>query len=180
MSEPWEYYPEVWATKAAFFAWLRGGLRKAIWQFYPPKIIFKKSHLTKPPEGYTGKAKSGAVCALTGVWTGNSKLQVDHIIGEASLRDWSDIESFVRHLCTNDDNMQLVEVEAHKSKSYSERQGISFEDAVFEKKYILPFKKLNAEQQKKQLQSLGIDSIMPTSAKRVEQYRNYIKEKTHE
>lgn len=174
--EPWEYYPEVWPTKAYFFSWLRGGLRRAIWEKYPPKIIFKKSQLTKPPEGYTGKAKSGAVCALTGVWTGNSKLQVDHIEGEASFRDWCDIESFVRHLCTNNENMQLVEIEAHKIKSYAERQGISFEDAMFEKKYILPFKKLNATQQKETLTSLGINDIMPTSAKRVEQYRNYIKE----
>lgn len=134
--EPWEAYPDVWATKAAFFAWMRGGLRKAIWQFYPPKIIYKKSQLTKPPEGYTGKAKSGAVCALTGVWTGNSKLQVDHVIGEASLRDWCDIEPFVRHLCTNNDNMQLVEIEAHKIKSYAERMGIPFEEAVIEKKII--------------------------------------------
>jgi len=176
--EPWEYYPEVWPTRASFFSWLRGGLRRAIWEKYPGKIIYKKSHLTKPPEGYTGKAKSGAVCALTGVWTGNSKLQVDHIVGEASLRDWCDIESFARHLCTNDDNMQLVEVEAHKIKSYSERQGMSFEDAMFEKKYILQFKKLNSEKQKETLTSLGVDSIMlSTAAKRVAAYRNYLKER---
>ena len=179
--EPWEAYPEVWPTKASFFSWLRGGLRRAIWEKYPGKIIYKKSQLTKPPAGYVGKAKSGAICALTGEWVGNSKLQVDHVIGEASLRDWCDIESFARHLCTNNDNMQLVEVEAHKIKSYAERRGISFEDAMFEKKYILPFKKLSAEKQKEALLKLDKNVIMPTTAiKRVALYRQLIKENTIE
>lgn len=173
--EPWEYYPEVWPTKSSFFSWLRGGFRKAIWQFYPGKIIFKKSKLTKPPTDYKGKAKSGAVCALSGVWTGNSKLEVDHIQGEASLRDWEDVLPFIRHLCTNDENMQLVDRDVHRIKTYAERQGISFEDAMIEKKYVLPFKKLNAEQQKKRLTELGIDCIMTTSLKRVEAYRNFLK-----
>ena len=177
--EPWEAYPEVWKTKSSFFSWLRGGFRKAIWQFYPGKIIFKKSKLTKPPKEYKGKAKSGAVCALSGVWTGNSRLEVDHVKGEASLRDWDDIVPFIQHLCTTDDNMQLVDREVHRIKTYAERQGISFDDAMFEKKYILPFKKLNAEAQKKQLTDLAIPSIMlSTAAKRVDAYRNYLQRNT--
>ena len=30
--EPWEAYPDVWPTKASFFSWLRGGLRRALWE----------------------------------------------------------------------------------------------------------------------------------------------------
>ena len=177
--EPWEAYPEVWKTKSSFFSWLRGGFRKAIWQFYPGKIIFKKARLTKPPPDYRGKAKSGAVCALSGVWTGNSKLEVDHIHGEASLRDWEDIVPFIRHLCTTDDNMQLVDRDVHKIKTYAERQGISFEDAILEKRYILPFKKLSADKQKETLTSLGYTDIMAPATKRVEAYRQLIKENEH-
>ena len=140
--EPWEQYPLIWKTKSAFFTWLRGGLRKAVWQFYPPKIEFKNRQCTKPPDGYSGKAKSGANCALTGVWTGKSKLEVDHIVGEVSLKDWNDILPFIRHLCTNDENMQLVEKEAHKIKTHAERKSISFEDARFDK-MIIAFNKLH-------------------------------------
>lgn len=174
-NEPWESYPEVWPTKSSFFSWLRGGLRRAIWEKYPGKILFKKSKLTKPPEGYTGRAKSGAECALTGVWTGNSKLQVDHIKGESSLKDWSDIEPFIRHLCTNNDNMQLVEIEAHKVKTYAERNNLTFEQALVEKQ-VIQFKKLPADKQKETLLKYYESSkIATTISKRVEQYREAIK-----
>lgn len=178
---PWEAYPEIWATKSAFFSWLRGGLRRAIWEKYPPKISYKKKQLTKPPDGYVGKARSGAICALTGAWTGNSKLQVDHIVGEASLRDWDDVLPFIRHLCTNDDNMQLVEVEAHKVKSYAERHNLTFEDALLEKK-VISFRKLSATEQKKKLQEMGVCDIMSLStvAKRTEKYRSILKGETNE
>jgi len=84
-------YPSVWKTRAAFFSWLRGGLRRAVWEKYPPKLMFKNAQCLPPPEGYTGKAKSGKPCALTGEWTGKSKLEVDHLVGEASLRCIEDI-----------------------------------------------------------------------------------------
>lgn len=134
--EPWEEFPNIWKTKSAFFAWLRGGLRRAIWEKYPPKIQFKNGKCTPPPEGYTGKAKSGTECSLTDVWTAKSYLEVDHIEGNASLKGWDDVTSFIQHLCTNSDNMQLVSKEAHKTKSYAERRGISFEEAALEKKVI--------------------------------------------
>ena len=134
--ESWEAYPDVWPTKSAFFAWLRGGLRKAIWQFYPPKIKFKNALCKPPPLGYTGRAKSGASCSLTGEWTGKSMLEVDHIVGHVSLREWDDVLGFIQHLCTTSDNMALVSKEAHKIKSYAERMGISFDEAVIEKKII--------------------------------------------
>ena len=134
--EPWELYPDVWKTKAAFFAWLRGGLRRAIWEKYPPKIKFKNEGCSKPPEDYEGRAKSGAPCALTGEWTPKSYLEVDHIKGHVSLTDWDDVLDFIKHLCGNSGNFQLVNKENHKIKSYAEKQGISFEDALIEKKAI--------------------------------------------
>lgn len=134
--QPWEEFPEIWKTKAAFFAWLRGGLRRAVWEKYPPKIKFKNESCTPPPSTYTGKAKSGSNCALTGEWIAKSYLEVDHIEGHASLRDWEDVTPFIRHLCTSVSNMQLVGKEAHKIKSYAERKGIAFEDALIEKQVI--------------------------------------------
>ena len=172
--DPWEEFPEVWPTKGAFFTWLRGCLRRSVWEKYPPKIIFKKSMMVPPPADYTGKSRSGALCALTGEWTGNSKLQVDHIIGNASCRDWSDVLPFIRHLCTHKENMQLVDKEAHKIKSYAERMGISFEEAVLEKK-VIAFKKLKTDEQKKVLTELGIDvTMLSTVSKRVEAYRDHV------
>lgn len=134
--EVWEEEGSPWKTKGAFFTWLRGGLRRAIWETYPLKIQFKNENCTPPPLDYNGRAKSGQYCALTGEWTPKSYLEVDHIIGNASFRDWVDIESFIRHLCTNKNNMQLVSKEGHKIKSYADRHNISFEEAYIIKSAI--------------------------------------------
>lgn len=133
---PWEEYPEIWKTQSAFFTWLRGCIRRSIWDKYPPKHIFKNSKCVSPPKDYKGRAKSGANCSLSGDWTAKSYLEVDHIEGNASLKGWDDLLPFIQHLCTNTSNMQLVSKEAHKIKSYSEKEGISFEEALITKKAI--------------------------------------------
>jgi len=152
--ELWIDYPSVWKTKGAFFSWLRGQLRRAIWERYPPKLQYKNKACTSPPKGYTGRAKSGTTCALTGEWWPKSKLEVDHIEGHASLRDWDDLVPFILHLLCDESNMQLVGKEAHKIKSYAERKGITFEEAQLEKEVIKKAKQ-TVNQQKKELRSYG-------------------------
>ena len=171
---PWEAYPDVWPTKAKFFTWLRGAFRKAVWSHYPGRIKFKNERCEKPPEGYTGKAKSGAYCALTGEWVGKSNLEVDHVIGEASLREWADVESFIRHLCPTADNMQLVSKEAHKIKSYAERMGITFAEAVIEKK-VIAFGKESVAKQREVLTSVcKYETIASNARGRAAQYREWL------
>lgn len=134
--EPWEENPHIWATKASFFNYLRGALRRGIWERYPVKLEFKNENVSPPPEGYTGKARSGAECSLTGVWCSKSSLEVDHKVGNVSLQGWEDVLPFIKHLCATKDSLQLVSKEAHKIKSYGERMGLSFEEAVLEKEVI--------------------------------------------
>ncbi len=143
--EPWEEFHEIWPTKAKFFSWLRGCLRGGVWNKYPPKLMYKKSLCQVPsPEWYKGRAKSGGVCALTGEWNVQSKMEVDHIHGNVSLNDWSDVLPFIQHLCAQKNNMQVVGKEAHKVKSYAERQGMTFEEALIEKKVIALMKDKSA------------------------------------
>lgn len=170
MSNPWEKYPHIWPTKSSFFTFLRGGLRRGLWEKYPPKLEFKNKACSKPPEGYTGRAKTGAYCALSGEWTGKSKLEVDHIKGNVSLQDWDDVLPFIIHLCSTEDNFQLVSKEAHKIKSYSERMGISYEEAVIKKEAI----QICKMDEKKWLQEKG---IVPASnaTKRREQVEEYLR-----
>tara|TARA_Y100000310_G_scaffold74348_1_gene70472 strand:+ start:10729 stop:11277 length:549 start_codon:yes stop_codon:yes gene_type:complete len=134
--EPWEWYPDIWPTKSKFYTWLRGCLRNAVWNKSPVKITHKNANCDKPPDGYTGRAKSGAYCALSGVWEGKSKLESDHVVGNVSLTDEGDILTFIKHLIPPPGSLQLVTKEAHKIKSYAERQGISYEDAVIRKRVI--------------------------------------------
>ena len=145
--EPWVEHSDVWKTKSAFFSWLRGCIRRSVWMRYPPKIKFKNSMCSgKIPVGYVGKARSGGMCSLTGKWAPKSMLEVDHITGTGSLNNWNDVEGFVKHLCADSKNMQLVEKEAHKIKSYADRAGISYNDAVLEKEVIRLLKKENIKE----------------------------------
>ena len=138
MIEPWEKYPHIWKSKAAFFTYLRGALRKAVWNMYPPKLDFKNKNCYPPPEGMITRAKSGTYCALSGEWVGKSASEVDHLRGNASLKGWEDVLPFLEHLCLRceGDNLQLVTKEAHKIKSYAEKHNISYEEAAISKKAI--------------------------------------------
>lgn len=134
--KPWEEYSHLWKTEAQFWAYLRGGLRRALWEKSPIKLEYKNRACSKPPEGYTGRAKSGAYCYLSGKWEGKSKLEVDHIVGNVSLRSWEDVLPFILHLIPPEGSMALVTKEAHKCKSYAEKHGMTFKEAVVEKDTI--------------------------------------------
>lgn len=134
--KPWLEYPEIWKTEAEWWTYLRGGLRRGLWEKSPIKFSYKNANCSKPPEGYTGRAKTGAECALSGEWTGKSKLEVDHCEGHMSLLCWEDVLPFILHLVPPKGSLQLVDKEMHKIKSYSERMGISFEEALAQKKAI--------------------------------------------
>jgi hypothetical protein len=134
--KPWLEYPHIWKSEAAFWTYVRGSLRRGLWEKSPIKLDYKSKACEKPPEGYTGRAKTGAYCALTGEWTGKSKMEVDHCEGHKSLLGWEDILPFILHLIPPPDSLQLVDKEAHKVKSYAERRGISFEEALIDKEVI--------------------------------------------
>lgn len=134
--ELWELYPHIWKTKAAFFNYIRGAIRRALWERYPVKLEFKNENMTPPPPYYKGRGKSGAICALSSVFECKSKLEVDHIVGNQSLQDWDDLLPFIKHLCATKDQLQLVTKEAHKIKSYADRHGITYEQAQVVKEAI--------------------------------------------
>ena len=73
---------------------------------------------------------------MSGTWEGKSKLEVDHIEGNVPINDEDDILEFLKHLIPPPNSLQLVTKEAHKIKSYAERQGISYKEASAEKKAI--------------------------------------------
>lgn len=152
--EPWEEAPHIWKTKAAFFNFLRGNLRRAVWEKWPLKFEFKDEICEKPPEGYKGRAKTGAYCALSGKWTGKSAAEVDHITGNVSLQDWDDVLPFIQHLCASKESMQFVSKEAHQIKSYAEKHGLTYQEAAAAKSAIAI---MNSKKEKEWLKERGIE-----------------------
>lgn len=136
----WEIYPHIWATESAYMSWLRGGIRRYLWSKNPVKLEFIKQNRVKIPNpNPKGKVKEvwGGVCALTGKAYPIGDMEVDHKEGNHSLKTLDDLVPFVKGIVMITlDDLQLVSKEAHKIKSYAEKQGISFEEAKIEKEVI--------------------------------------------
>ena len=175
--EPWTKNPLIWKTEAKYWAWLRGNLRRSLWEKNPIKITFKNAQCSPPPKGVETRAKTGAYCALEkDQWVGKSKLQCDHIIGNVSLKCVDDILPFVMHLLPQDfNNLQLVGKEAHTVKSYAERYNITYEEAKIRKR-VIQLVKLSLDKQNKQLlQWFNADDIS-NAAKRKRAYTTLVKD----
>ena len=136
----WEIYPHIWKTESAFMSWIRGGIRRSLWNRHPVKLEFIKQNRIKiknpNPKGKVDKVWGG-VCALTGETHVIANLEVDHQKGNHSLQTLKDVEQFISGIVNITlEDLQFVSKEAHKIKSYAEKQGISFEEAKIEKEVI--------------------------------------------
>jgi hypothetical protein len=144
LKTPWELYPTIWKNKTAFFTYLRGAIRK-IWNFYPPKIEWKKKQLVEPPKGYTGRAKKLGQCHYCSEMFPASKLEVDHVDMAGQCNSWETASEFMYKLLDCNDNWVLACKPCHKCKSLAERKGISFEEALIQKRVIELMKKPKQE-----------------------------------
>lgn len=142
--EPWELYPTIWKTKAAFFTYLRGHLR-LLWSRYPAKLKWKQSKLVTPPKGYTGRAKKLGQCHYCGEWHAASHLEVDHVKQAGACSSWETAQQFLRNLLDCNDNWVLADKVCHKIKSYSEAHDMTFEQARIAKTVIDLMKPINKQ-----------------------------------
>lgn len=135
--KPWEIPESPWKTEAAFMSFVRGGIRKSLWNRYPIKTIFMKANRVRGINPKTGRECWGGICYLTGEFFPQSELQIDHRSGNHSLKTIEDASDFLKGMLYVDfEDLAFVSKEAHKVKSYAERMGISFEQAVVEKRII--------------------------------------------
>jgi len=151
MKNPWESYPDIWKTQSAFMCWCRGGIRRSLWNKSPIKINFIKKHrirIANPKKTKRSPAEVwGAKCELCSKFFVLKEIQVDHKVGNHSLIEISDIQSFIESIVMVEENdLQLICKGCHKIKTYSERMGISFEKAEKEKK-IIAYTKLKVDKQ---------------------------------
>lgn len=150
INKPWEY-SDFWNNESEYLTWLRGQLRQ-IWSDYPVRVEFKEAQCVKvTPEmreryGLHRQTKKAAQCVFCENWFAKSKLEVDHKVGESSLKSVLEVVSYLDHLQCSTDNMQLACKPCHKIKTYAERYSLSFEDARLEKEVILWLKQPIKEQ----------------------------------
>lgn len=154
-------YPEIWKTEAAFMSWVRGGLQRGLWVRHPVKLEYIKTRRFKGPLGRQTKSNpEGLVwcgtCENCGGMFRESQMQVDHIAGEAALREEGDIGTFAaQRILVLFEDLQWVCTECHAIKTYAERYHMTFEEAAKHKKAI-EFSHKSIAEQKSILAQLGV------------------------
>jgi len=137
---PWIEHPNIWKTRSAFMSFLRGGIRRALWNRSPIKLEFIKQNRRKIKNpNPRGKVETvwGGTCALTGLEFPLNQLEVDHVVGNHSLNNLEDIQSFIENIVlVSFDDLQFVSKDAHRVKSYADKNKISFEEALIAKQII--------------------------------------------
>lgn len=123
---------------------VRGAVRKA-WMRSPTKLsLLAKSaiHVSdipkeRLPKGLTKVSKWLYECSMCKDYFIPSKIQCDHIGGENSLKTYDDMLRFTRSILdVGWEDLQLLCVECHSYKTYSERYNVSIEQAKREKEVI--------------------------------------------
>ena len=153
--EPWEQCPDVWKTKAAFFQWMRGQMRRA-WSRHPVKVAYMHNHRKRVPLGrITTKNPKGLVwgcqCEHCKQEFKQTECEVDHIDAAGSFKGWEDFEAWMTKLMhINFDSIRIVCKECHRIISYAERMGYTFEEAKLEKE-VIAFTKLPVARQQSML-----------------------------
>ena len=137
--KPWEDSRTPWKTKASFMSYLRGALRKA-WNTHPCKLsVIKNSRRQIPNPNPRGNKKTvwGFDCPLCGTTDVIDNAQVDHKKPAGALSEISDIQGFAeRLLVVTEDDLRLICKGCNSALSYSEKQGVSFEEARATKEAI--------------------------------------------
>lgn len=173
----WELYPQFWKTEAAFLSFIRGGIRRHLWSKNPVKLQFMKESRVQIPNDNPRSMKrfptvSGGCCEMCGGLFKEKDMEVDHRTGEHSMRHVEDIQSFVEGIVfIRKEDLAWLCKACHGIKTYSERYGVSIEEARVEKKVILLVK------EGKVLAFLKEHGIIPhtTAAKRRQQCLDHLK-----
>lgn len=132
MKQPWgEGTP--WKNSVAFFTYLRGCLRKA-WSNNPIKHnLIKKVRKQIDNPNPNGKKKTvfGFTCELCHNDYVLSQGNVDHKVPAGSLRKTEDIQGFVeRLLYVTEDDLRLICKGCNSALAYSDKNGVSYEEAI--------------------------------------------------
>lgn len=160
----WEKYPSIWKTQSAYMSWVRGGIRRSLWNHHPIKLEFMRSKTimienTNPRSSKRFPEVKGCKCELCDGIFKITECEVDHKTGNHSLKDMDDLRGFIEAIIEIDfDDLQMVCKECHKTKSYADKYEITFNEAKATRMAIAI---VNSKKDKHWLEQRG---IVPASA----------------
>jgi len=107
-------------TEASFWSFIRSSLRNRS-RFWKPVLLCKEKAKRKY-EGSNKKQKYEYQCNCCKKWYAAKNINVDHIVPAGELNCAADLPGFVERLFCEVDNMQVLCLECHDSKSKLENQ----------------------------------------------------------
>ena len=132
---------------------LRSSVRQ-VWFKHPVKLSYLYSK-TYPDMDNSTRTKWLVDCEHCRKPFKTNEVQVDHIIGEHSLLCLEDVVPFAKSILgVSHDDLRILCIPCHEACTYSERYGLSVEEAFAEKKVIAKIKQTVAKQ-KAELKKFG-------------------------
>lgn len=107
-------------TKAAFFSFIRSGLRQKSRRWKP--IYDCLNNARRPSKSKNKRLKWEFKCAKCKKWHPQSNVSVDHIIPAGSLNSLDDLPMFVKTLFCELDNLQVLCSSCHTVKTTEDRK----------------------------------------------------------
>ena len=159
--KPW-LTPEgkkIWKTEAQYWGWLRGAMRR-IWADYPLRKEWKSRQLRpvtseeRKDKVFHPSTKNVGQCVYCKEWFAGSKLECDHKTSSGGCTSKETAEGFLWY-CGGGvgEDWVLSCKPCHKAKTHGERNGLSIEHAIADKKAIIIVKE---KRDKEWLEERGI------------------------
>lgn len=139
--KPWEVPNVPWKSEAAFWSWLRGGIR-CIWSKHPVKTLYMDAKRRKIPNPSPKNAKRfpevwGVVCECCGKEVAQKDSEVDHINQSGSFKSLDDIQGFIEKMFFVDfSSIRILCKPCHSVVSHAQNKGMTFEEAKIDKEII--------------------------------------------
>lgn len=152
---------------------IRSAIRQ-VWMKHDTKLA-KIYRQTKPDMDDSTRTKWLIECECCGEDTKLGDIECDHISGEHPLLSLEDVLPFAENILrVGYEDLQLICKDCHSIITYSERYGMSFEDAKKEKGVIAKLKQ-SVTKQKQELKKAGFkDKDISNADKRREAYRKLL------
>lgn len=167
------------ASEKALCSAIRSAIR-GVWMRHDTKLSYLYER-TIPDMNPNTRTKWLIQCESCGEMFKLSDVEVNHLRGENQLLSFEDVLPFTQSILgVGYDDIEVLCKDCHAVQTYSERYGVTLDEAKLEKDVI---KKINQKvtTQKKELLAAGYKaSDISNEEKRRDAYRKLLKEVTHE
>ena len=121
-------------VKPSIFTFLRSAMRSASRRW--PAIYEALAAAKEPYHGPNLRQKVQYRCAACRCAFSSKQVAIDHIVDCGTLKDWGDVEGFMRRLFCEKEGLQVLCHDCHDAKTHQAKVGGTIEEAKLAKKAI--------------------------------------------